>query len=69
MRGASQGLSSVVWEPEATLHLTAIRHALLIDDEARRCEALEAIAQALGLERLARFVERVSAPTTPPVSG
>jgi hypothetical protein len=53
----------VAWEPEATVHLTAIRRALLIDDEARRCAALEGIAEALGLGRLARFVERVSART------
>lgn len=59
MRGARQGLRGIAWTGEPTPHLTAVAHALTCEP-ARRAELLAQAGSALGLEGLARFVERVA---------
>ena len=60
MRGARQGLDRVVWETVPRPELTRIR-AVLMRPRAERRTALDQIAQALGLNHLVAFVERVAA--------
>jgi hypothetical protein len=59
MRGARRALSGVTWTREATPHLTAVAHALTLDAD-ERSTRLMAAGEALGLTRLAPFVERVA---------
>jgi hypothetical protein len=59
MRGASRALSGITWTPEPTTHLTAVAEALPLDPDARAAR-LCAAGEALGLNRLAPFVERVA---------
>jgi hypothetical protein len=58
-RGARHGLRDVVWQCRPTPHLTALR-AVLAANGADRAQQVEAIAAALGLERLAKFVDRTA---------
>ena len=58
MRGAQQGLSVIDWRPEASAPLTDLRQAIALDPEAR-CARIDAVAAALGLDRLAPFVEKI----------
>ncbi len=60
MRGARQGLERVTWETVPAPALTRIRAVLTLPRAERRAE-LDRIAQALGLNHLAAFVERVAA--------
>jgi hypothetical protein len=60
MRGARHGLHEVEWKAEASSHLSEVRRALDLPREARRAR-LSQIAEALGLEHLAAFAERVAA--------
>ena len=60
MRGAQQGLSRTQWEAAANDHLSEVRAALELPRAERRA-VLDRIAQALGLNHLAAFVERVAA--------
>lgn len=60
MRGADQGLRGIEWERRPTAHLSAVRAALGLPRVDRRAR-LDQIAQALGLDHLAAFVERVAA--------
>lgn len=55
MLGARHGLHEAVWRPSPTPVLTELRAALAFDTD-RRCEAVERIGAALGLERLSTFV-------------
>lgn len=59
MRGASRALTRIDWATEASPHLTAIADALPLED-ALRASRIEAAAEALSLDRLAAFVERVA---------
>ena len=59
MQGAQQGLSRVTWTPVASPHLTAVRAALPLEQEAR-VQRIDEIAAALGLDGLGRFVEDVA---------
>jgi hypothetical protein len=59
MQGALRGLSGVTWTAEPSAHLTAVRHVLALD-AAARTSRLEQISQALGLDRLTTFVERMA---------
>jgi hypothetical protein len=59
MRGARQGLSRVTWTGSASRELSDLRLALALDREAR-ARRVEQIAAALGLDRLAFFVERIA---------
>jgi len=63
MRGARQGLDAVEWRTEAAPPLSAIRAALKLP-RADRLARLDEIAQALGLNDLAAFVERVAPRTS-----
>jgi hypothetical protein len=55
-RGAGQGLTAITWQPESSPHLTALRQALHLTDDVRG-QRLDEIAAALGLDRLASFVD------------
>ena len=59
MRGASRALSGITWTPVPTPHLTTVAQALPLDSDTRNARVTEA-AHALGLDRLAAFVERVA---------
>jgi hypothetical protein len=59
MRGARRALDVIAWTAAPSPHLTAIPSALAREPQAR-ADALSAIGRALGLERLAAFVERVT---------
>ncbi len=59
MRGARRALSGITWTSEATPHLSAVADALALEPE-ERARRLAAAGEALGLARLAPFVERVS---------
>lgn len=62
-RGASQGLTKVTWEAEASAPLSGIAAAVELP-RAERCARLDEISAALGLEHLTGFVERVAARRT-----
>ncbi len=60
-RGAARGVAQVTWQVEASADLTALRAALLLaprDKETR----LQELADRLGLQHLATFVERLAVP-------
>jgi len=59
MRGAGRALSVVAWTQQSSAHLTSVGDALRADAETRTA-SVAAAAAALGLERLAPFVERVA---------
>lgn len=59
MRGARRALSGVTWAAAASPHLSAVGDALALDSEARGPRVVAA-GEALGLHRLAAFVERVA---------
>jgi hypothetical protein len=61
LRGAARGLGGVEWTTEASPHLTALGAALSLDPGARQ-QRIEEISTALGLDRLAAFVNRVARP-------
>jgi hypothetical protein len=58
-RGAQRGRDRIRWRTEPSSPLAGIRAALRLEPGARRAR-LDAIADALGLGKLAVFVERVS---------
>jgi hypothetical protein len=58
-RGARHGLRGVTWQCRPTPHLTALRAALAAGGVDRERQ-VEAIAAALGLDRLAAFVEHTA---------
>lgn len=60
MKGARQGLDVVAWAPRASDELRELR-ALAALPPAERVERVRAIEQALGLEHLATFFNRVAA--------
>lgn len=60
MRGAQQGLSVIRWEPQPSAPLTDLRQAIALDPDSR-CPRIDAIGTALGLDRLAPFVEKIIA--------
>lgn len=55
-RGARQGLTAITWDPQSSPHLAALRQALHLSADARS-QRLDQIAAALGLDRLASFVD------------
>jgi hypothetical protein len=55
-RGAGQGLTAITWDPQSSPHLTALRQALHLSPDVRS-QRLDEIAAALGLDRLASFVD------------
>lgn len=59
MRGAKQGMSVAAWTAEPSRELTALRDALALDRDTRG-RRVDEIAAALGLDRLARFVEKIA---------
>ena len=59
MRGANQGMAVATWKTEASAELTALRAALALDHDTRS-RRIDEIAAALGLDRLARFVEKIA---------
>lgn len=62
MRGASRALKEITWTALASPHLTAVAEALPLDGDARATR-LAAAEAALGLDRLAAFVARVTVRT------
>jgi hypothetical protein len=62
MRGARQGLKSIVWTPVPSPPLSGVRKTLNLDRQARRSR-IDEIGRELGLERLGAFVERIKATT------
>jgi hypothetical protein len=59
LRGARQGLSGATWTTDPSAELTALRAALALDHETRS-RRVDEIAAALGLDRLAWFVEKIA---------
>lgn len=59
MRGAAQGLSHVTWHGESSARLADLR-AVVGSRVRSRMPKVQAIAEDLGLAKLAAFVERVS---------
>lgn len=59
MRGAARGMDLIGWRPSPSPPLTELR-TLLTAEPARRRAGVEAVAKALGLERLGAFLERVA---------
>jgi hypothetical protein len=59
MQGAMRGLQRVTWTTTPSSHLTSLRQALALDASARATR-LDQISEALGLDRLATFVERTA---------
>ena len=59
LRGAKQGLSGATWTTEPSAELTALRAALVLDHDTRS-RRVDEIAAALGLDRLAWFVEKIA---------
>jgi hypothetical protein len=59
LRGASQGLSGATWTADPSAELTALRAALALDHDTRS-RRIDEIAAALGLDRLAWFVEKIA---------
>lgn len=62
LRGARRGLSRVIWRVAPNADLTALRGAWSLEAETRHGRIHE-VADRLGLERLATFVERMTTPT------
>jgi hypothetical protein len=60
MKGARQGLDLVVWTARACPELAELRHAATLPPPERR-ERVRAIAEALRLEHLATFFNRLAA--------
>jgi hypothetical protein len=58
MRGALRGRSRIEWQLAASTNLTELRQALDLEPAVRRAR-IEQVAAALGLDRLAAFVDRV----------
>ena len=58
MRGAQQGLSGIAWDPQPSSALSDLRTTLALDRDARRLR-VDAIAMALGLDGLSRFVDEM----------
>jgi hypothetical protein len=58
LKGARQGLRNVTWTPVSSHELKDIRPLLLLDQH-ERLPALTRIGEALGLEHLAAFVNRL----------
>ena len=58
MRGAQQGLSGIAWDPQPSAALSDLRTTLALDRDARRLR-VDAIAMALGLDGLSRFVDEM----------
>jgi hypothetical protein len=59
MRGASQGMTGATWNAESSRELTALRAALALDRDTRS-RRVDEIAAALGLDRLAWFVQKIA---------
>ena len=59
MAGARQGLDRVEWQLQPSSELTAVGQALAYE-ESDRIARVDAIAAALGLDRLTAFVERAA---------
>ena len=59
LRGARQGLTYATWTTQPSVELTALRAALSLDHETRS-RRVDEIAAALGLDRLAWFVEKIA---------
>jgi hypothetical protein len=57
-RGASRGLSGIVWQAVASPHLTSVRAALPLGADLR-VASLTAIATALGLVHAGKFIEHI----------
>jgi hypothetical protein len=55
-RGAGQGLTAITWQPRPSPHLTELRRVLHLAADVRG-QRLDEIAAALGLDRLASFVD------------
>jgi hypothetical protein len=64
LRGARRGLSRVAWSITPSAELTALGRTWTLDRATRHRE-IRQVAGALGLRRLTRFVERMTAPTQP----
>jgi hypothetical protein len=58
MRGAQQGLSVIDWASHPSAPLTDLRQAIALDPDERGVR-IDAVAAALGLDRLAPFVEKI----------
>jgi hypothetical protein len=59
LRGARHALKDMAWRCRPTPHLTALRRALT-HARAQREQEIEAVARALGLDRLAAFINRAA---------
>jgi hypothetical protein len=59
MKGAAQALGPITWTTVASDQLSTLRGALTLGSE-ERDQRIREIEEALGLERLARFVARVA---------
>jgi hypothetical protein len=62
MRGARQGLGAVVWTTENSAPLSELRRVIGLDSDERE-RRVHAVAHALNLEHLVKFVERTVIPT------
>ena len=58
MKGAVQGIAAVDWQATPSPHLSALRHVLPMSPSSRASQ-LDRISEALGLDRLGIFIERV----------
>lgn len=65
LRGARRGLSRVPWRVVPNAELTALGRVWGLDPGTRHRQ-IRHVADALGLRRLARFIERMTAPTGRP---
>lgn len=59
VRGARQGLVKVVWQPESSAPLSALRSVVTVAPDAR-AEQVHAVAATLRLEHLASFFQRTA---------
>jgi len=59
MQGAMRGLQRVSWAMTPSADVTSLRQALALDASARATR-LDQISEALGLDRLATFIERIA---------
>jgi len=62
LRGARQGLAGVVWISERSTPLSELRRAMALDGE-ERVRRVHDVADALRLEHLAKFFERMTLTT------